>query len=329
MNLNDLLEKEPISTLDGITNFLANDFYYGEIPREGMQKFLAEAEETSVTQACEAILVHNFAKGRWLQDYIQDDSRADWRFILDENPQGVVLDLGCGYGGISLPLVEMFGAVVAADPTYERVKTTALRARDLGIENLIPVRVDALDLPFREGSFDGVVMMGVLEWVGEGRAGSVRDLQLAVLKNIRRVLKPGGFFVLGIENRFGYNYFLGEPDEHSHLKFTSLMPRFLADLVSRLAARKPYRTYTYSYRGYQSLLHEAGFSEMSFWGAIPKYRYPDYVIDFSRSEPLQYYIEKVGGKSRLKRLGFRAVAVLHRLGIWKQLFPTFIIVSKK
>ena len=306
-----------------------DDFYYGEIPREGMREFLAKAEKTSVAEAIDNFLIPNFKKGRWLKKYIADDSRADWRLLLEPNSQATVLDLGCGYGGISLGLADMFGKVVAADPTFERVETVRLRCRDEGINNVETVQANALDLPFEDSSFDGVVMMGVLEWVAVGKEGRVEDLQQKALKEIFRVLKPEGFFVLGIENRFGYNYFLGEEDEHSHIKFTTLMPRFLANLVSCFLSHGPYRTYTYSYSGYQKILRGAGFSDLKFWGAIPKYRYPDFVIDFSKPEPLSYYIESIGKKTGLKRYGFVMIKILHRLEVWKYLFPTFIVVSRK
>lgn len=305
------------------------DFYYGEIPQEAMRDFLEEAEKTSVAEAVDNFLIPNFEKGAWLKKYITDDSRADWRFILEPDPNAVVLDLGCGYGGISIPLADIFGKVVAADPTFERVETVRLRCRDERIKNIETIQADALNLPFGDNAFDGAVMMGVLEWVAQGREGSVKNLQLQALKNIFRVLKPGGFFVLGIENRFGYNYFLGEEDEHSHLKFTTLMPRFLANVVSRYRSHGTYRTYTYSYLGYQRLLRRVGFSDLKFWGAIPKYRYPDFVIDFSKTQPLEYYIESIGKKTGLKKYGFVLVKLLHRLGLWKYLFPSFIVVAKK
>lgn len=307
----------------------SQEYYYGEIPQEGMREFLSVAEKTSVAEAIDNFLIPNFEKGKWLKKYIADDSRADWRFLLEPNPNGRVLDLGCGYGGISFGLADMFGKVVAADPTFERMETVRLRCRDEGIKNVETVQASALDLPFEDNSFDGVVMMGVLEWVAVGHQGRVEDLQRKALNEIFRVLKPNGFFVLGIENRFGYNYFLGEEDEHSHLKFTTLMPRFLANIVSRYKSNKTYRTYTYSYSGYQKMLSKAGFSGLKFWGAIPKYRYPDFVIDFSKPEPLSYYIESVGKKTGVKKYGFAFVKLLHRLGIWKHLFPTFIVVGRK
>ena len=107
------------------------------------------------------------------------------------------------------------------------------------------------------------------------------------------------------------------------------MPRFLANIVSRIFKKEPYRTYTYSYLGLQKLLREQGFSGLKFWGAIPKYRYPDFVIDFSKPEPLSYYIESIGKKTGLKKYGFAFVKLLHRLGVWKHLFPTFIIRGEK
>jgi hypothetical protein len=77
------------------------------------------------------------------------------------------------------------------------------------------------------------------------------------------------------------------------------------------------------------MLRTAGFSNLQFWGAIPKYRYPDFVVDFSQPEPLSYYVESVGKRTGLKKYGFWGVKFLQRLGVWKYFFPTFIIVGRK
>src|SRR5205823_4310509 len=72
-----------------------------------------------------------------------------------------------------------------------------------------------------------------------------RKVQLRFLEEICRILKPRGQLFVAIENRFDYEYFMGHPDHHSGLRYSSLLPRFLANLYSIFAARRPYRTYTY------------------------------------------------------------------------------------
>ena len=92
-----------------------------------------------------------------------------------------------------------------------------------------------------------------------------------MLKDFHRILKPGGHVYVGIENRIGYVYFLGGRD-HGGLRFTSLMPRPIADIYSRLIKRQPYRAYTYSLLGYKNLLKKAGYSQIDFYATIPSYR---------------------------------------------------------
>ena len=77
---------------------------------------------------------------------------------------------------------------------------------------------------------------------------------------------------MGIENRIGYNNFLGAVD-HSGLPYTSLMPRRLASMVlqhskrnhhrMQLNSKREYRTYSYSELGYRKILGKSGFPRTS------------------------------------------------------------------
>ncbi len=88
------------------------------------------------------------------------------------------LEVGVGTGRFASKLGVRFGV----DISFSMVK----RARERGI---VPVVGDAGSLPFREGSFDLVLMVVTLCFLKD---------PLRALKEVRRVLKKGGGLVLGL-----------------------------------------------------------------------------------------------------------------------------------
>lgn len=92
-----------------------------------------------------------------------------------------ILDLGCGTGHISL-MLERENRIVSLDPALEGVRITRARRRTPG-----GYTVGAGEaLPFREASFDAVLLIDVLEHI-------VNDH--AVASEACRVLQPGGFIL--------------------------------------------------------------------------------------------------------------------------------------
>jgi len=114
-----------------------------------------------------------------------------------------------------------------------------------------------------------------------------RKTQIKFLKEIKRVLSDKGCLYVGIENRFGLQFFRGAKD-HSGLKYTSLMPRSFAnffvkrfgpsggiygDNIKKQKEKRGYYTYTYGIWGYTSLFREVGFNFKTYW-VIPAYNQP-------------------------------------------------------
>lgn len=103
--------------------------------------------------------------------------------------RGRVLDLACGVGGFSFLLEDLGHEVVGLDISeflIERAKTYA-QERGSKVEF---VRGDARRLPFEDGSFDYVVFLG----------NSVVHFEPSelnqVFKEVKRVLRPNGLFVI-------------------------------------------------------------------------------------------------------------------------------------
>lgn len=112
-----------------------------------------------------------------------------------------VLDVACGSGAPSLQVARRVGAdgsVVATDLNDEPLKIAAQRARERGITNIRFGRADVHALPYAEGEFDLITCrFGVMFF---------EDLPRA-LREMRRVLKPGGRVALAAWGPFDQPYF--------------------------------------------------------------------------------------------------------------------------
>jgi ubiquinone/menaquinone biosynthesis C-methylase UbiE len=107
-----------------------------------------------------------------------------------------LLDCGCGPGSITLDFAEALapGEVVGIDvedQTLERAKA-ALAERNL--PNVRFEKGDIYDLQFPDASFDAVWTSSIMQWL---------DRPNAALKEVFRVLKPGGVYATRDRDRRG------------------------------------------------------------------------------------------------------------------------------
>lgn len=278
--------------INDIPYFSHHNFYWNRIPKNRLDQLNAYAREHGWKTALHDLLPEN---EKYLVDYATHPSRAELKNVIPlDLGNCTVLDLGCHMGGLSFLLANTCMSLVAADSTFENLEFIQIRKVEDGIKNIFPVCIDPLDfasLPFPDSYFDLVVLNGVLEWVGAVNTDlDPRTVQINALKEIRRIIKPGGYIYIGIENRFSYSYFLGSHD-HSGLPFTSILPRKLANFVTKIKTNSSYRTYIYSYWGYKSLLEEAGFSEYEIYLAIPSYRYPQGILNINDRARIKAFIK--------------------------------------
>jgi len=104
----------------------------------------------------------------------------------DLQPGHAVLDLACGTGEPSLTVARRVGpggAVVCTDLTDEMLAAAEQNARKQGLSNMTFRRVDAEDIPFDDASFDRVTCRFGIMFCPD---------PIGALREIRRVLKPGG-----------------------------------------------------------------------------------------------------------------------------------------
>ena len=107
---------------------------------------------------------------------------------LNPRPEHRILDLGAGEGFVSLALREAFACrIVALDAAPPILHQGVDRDVDGSSQHWL--LGDGAQLPFRDGSFDGLVCSEVLEHV---------DDDASVVREIARVLKPGGVAALTV-----------------------------------------------------------------------------------------------------------------------------------
>jgi ubiquinone/menaquinone biosynthesis C-methylase UbiE len=110
-----------------------------------------------------------------------------------------LLEIGPGTGYYTLDVARAVGRLHVFDLQPEMLDHTLRRAREAGIDNVEPRQGDARSLPYRDAAFDAAYLVAVL--------GEIPD-QEAALRELRRVVRPGGRLVVG--ELFGDPHMVGE-----------------------------------------------------------------------------------------------------------------------
>ncbi len=111
---------------------------------------------------------------------------------------GIGLDLGCGLGLQAKAMRERGYRVIGVDPAFELLQ----QGRSDGVPTAVG---SALELPFADGSLDFVYSVGVLHHILS------REGQEQACREVARVLKPGGVFVVQETNTLNplFRFYMG------------------------------------------------------------------------------------------------------------------------
>jgi protein-L-isoaspartate O-methyltransferase len=118
-------------------------------------------------------------------------TRQRLREILDPKPGERILEVGPGTGYYTLDVAEWVkpdGEVEILDLQQEMLDHTMRQAGERGLANVTPTQSDAMAMPYEDGAYDAAFLVTVL--------GEIPD-QDAAVRELARVLKPGGRLVVG------------------------------------------------------------------------------------------------------------------------------------
>lgn len=137
-----------------------------------------------------------------------------------ENKKGLVLDLGCGSGRNFIPID---GKIIGVDFSQRMIKLASNRAKKDKLDVDLAVS-DALELPFKDDSFDSVVMSSVLHCIKWNK-------RKKALSEMKRIAKDGAHIFISVWNK-------DQPKFAGHRKET---------LVGWNVKEKQYERYYYLY----------------------------------------------------------------------------------
>lgn len=177
-------------------------------------------EREFLTRWCETLLdPADPQRARWLslelEQVVRNQTIADEvsRFATLEGRE--VLDLGCQLGALPIALASRGARVTGVDLDDKLLDAARLRARAHGA-GVAFVRGAGESLPFENERFDLVTFIDVIEHVADPRR---------TLREIARVLRPGGTLYLFGPNRLSPTNFRADP--HYQLAMVSAMPERL------------------------------------------------------------------------------------------------------
>lgn len=162
-----------------------------------------------------------------------------------------VLEVGCAHGFTTIALAERGFSVEAVDALPEMISAARIRTQKSEVVQQMSFQVaDIQNLPFEAGSFRLVLVIGVTEWL--------RSLDHP-LREIKRVLVPGGYLVIAADNRYALVNML----DPLRTPVAVYLKQILQTLLERLGfRRRSPREGSYSICQFDSLLRAAGLTKV-------------------------------------------------------------------
>ncbi len=141
------------------------------------------------------------------------------------NPSNTVLEIGAGSGRYTKELVTMCAELTVADISSHQIEFNKAKMRELSLFDRIKAYhvLDVLDMSvFSDSSFDCVVCIG-------GVINYLLDREKDGIREMLRVLKPGGILIVGAMSFIGASLYYLDGIRHEKNKFGIDATRWVFD----------------------------------------------------------------------------------------------------
>jgi ubiquinone/menaquinone biosynthesis C-methylase UbiE len=149
------------------------------------------------------------------------------RLLNEQIPYGqAVLEVGCGTGQLTNFLSIAHRTVLGVDLCLNSLRLAQRFKSDNGLERATFAQMNLFRPALRDAFFDVVISNGVLHHTGDCRAAFQR---------VSRLVKPGGFFVVGLYSAFSRQLHYAR---RALFRWTSVTSRLLDPQFGRMRAAK-------------------------------------------------------------------------------------------
>lgn len=265
------------SVADDVLNFLPSEITESPEVNAELDQLVDLARSHGWREALER--VYDDRPG--LKRYVTTENRGIFLEVLPLNDDAVVFELGPGLGQLTTQLAARCRAVYGLEIVPQQAAFALERCRQEGHNNVFMAAGghDCL-LPYRDESYDVVVLNLVFEWCGSRQPDRpVIESQRKLLSEARRVLKGGGTLYLNTKNRFAITALTGKTSDSMRLPFAHLLPYRLVewlDPIVRIRSGIPCRVH--SHNALRRLITNAGFQNARSYWAAPEMRFPKRIV---------------------------------------------------
>ncbi len=198
----------------------------------------------------------------WALRYHLSPVRHQLLSWYDFAPGEKLLEIGAGCGALTGLFLEKKLAVTAVELSPRRAEIIKNRFSNDSRLSIISDNIISSKLP---DTYDYITAIGVLEY--SGKYIESQNPYLDFLLAAKKYLKPGGTFILAIENKFGLKYWSGCAEDHTGHFFESI-------------EGYPYqkKIVTFSKLELNNLLQQAGFTKLEYYYPLPDYKLPEEVF---------------------------------------------------
>lgn len=246
-------------------------------------------------------------------NYLLNPDRAKYINLSGIRPEDDALEIGSSMGQHTRLIATRCRTLKALEVVKEQAEFSRIWCDEEGLTNVqIAAGGASGKLPYRDRSFDLVIMNYVLEWCAGRVERDPSAFHLDYLREIYRVLRPTGRLFLSTKNRFAFRYLTGVIDEHLGIRFGSALPRRLQRWLckDRILDHPP--GYLHSWAALGSLLNRAGFSTTQELFCFPDARFPIYIGTSSGFDPSALPPETVRNLGLRDKAALKLPSVLRR-----------------
>lgn len=279
---------------------------------DNLKKLNNEIKRDGFETAIEKFLIKN-PELRSSLTYTKYDRSADSIFHCIGNSNQKCLEIKSELGNKVEILSNIFNQVYSIEIEDDLIEFQKIRFNQRKRNNIIVAKCDLIKLPFSDNFFDLILCNNLLDTISNYYDSSESESQNLLIKELKRVIKPNGKIIFGVENKFGIKLVKNERHEQN----------------------EKIRKQGFSY--FRTLFKNNELYVRSYW-VLPSYKKPYFSGDLKDKLSLKWFINNLDnfiGKQTLSKNKKNLLSLIKKINyiflekLVENFIPSFIFCCGK